>query len=199
MSERRELNDAEEMRDLELMMRDDEVLEKKLRENARMGRFLSVGMVVMGGVLLVMTFAFDGSPRYEFLGFMFLFVLWSKITSEERSRLLLMKVLRGEHGEDKGDGGGSALVEPCGAVSGVDKTLSGADVVVPDMGLGETTYRLVRWMVKDGDEVNKGQNIAFIETDKATLELESSAAGTLSILQEEGAEVGSGAVIGRVE
>ena len=54
---------------------------------------------------------------------------------------------------------------------------------------------IVRWLVADGDEIEVGQEIAEIETDKATMEFEAEDAGTIHVAAAEGETVAVGAVI----
>ncbi len=55
----------------------------------------------------------------------------------------------------------------------------------PTMEIGT----LAKWLVKEGDKISRGDIIAEIETDKATMELESNAEGTLArILIDPGTE-----------
>jgi pyruvate dehydrogenase E2 component (dihydrolipoamide acetyltransferase) len=49
----------------------------------------------------------------------------------------------------------------------------------PDVGEGITEGEIVRWLVKEGDEVNEDQTLAEIETDKAVVEMPSPYKGTL--------------------
>ena len=51
------------------------------------------------------------------------------------------------------------------------------EVVMPALGVAMEEGVLVRWAVKPGDEVGRGDVLADIETDKAVVELESAAAG----------------------
>ncbi|MCA9830569.1 MAG: dihydrolipoamide acetyltransferase family protein [Dehalococcoidia bacterium] len=53
------------------------------------------------------------------------------------------------------------------------------DVIMPQMGADMTEGTLVRWLKQVGDQVNRGEIIAEIETDKATVELEAFEAGIL--------------------
>jgi pyruvate dehydrogenase E2 component (dihydrolipoamide acetyltransferase) len=41
----------------------------------------------------------------------------------------------------------------------------------PDVGEGITEGEIVRWLVKEGDEVQADQTLAEIETDKAIVEM----------------------------
>jgi pyruvate dehydrogenase E2 component (dihydrolipoamide acetyltransferase) len=49
----------------------------------------------------------------------------------------------------------------------------------PDVGEGITEGEIVRWLVKEGDEVKADQIIAEIETDKAVVEMPSPYSGTI--------------------
>src|SRR5688572_23603221 len=52
------------------------------------------------------------------------------------------------------------------------------EVIMPKMGDGMEEGTLVEWLKKDGDKVKSGEVIGTIQTDKATLELESPGTGT---------------------
>ena len=52
-------------------------------------------------------------------------------------------------------------------------------VTMPKLGFDMAEGTLVRWVKAEGDSVVKGDVIAEIETDKATVEVESSSAGTM--------------------
>ncbi|MBC7809955.1 MAG: 2-oxo acid dehydrogenase subunit E2 [Burkholderiales bacterium] len=54
-----------------------------------------------------------------------------------------------------------------------------ADVVLPNLGFGMEEGKLVSWLKKPGDTVRKGEAIAEIEGDKATVELEAVTDGIL--------------------
>ncbi|HHL42704.1 MAG TPA: pyruvate dehydrogenase complex dihydrolipoamide acetyltransferase [Hellea balneolensis] len=63
------------------------------------------------------------------------------------------------------------------------------EILMPSLSAGMETGNLVTWMVKEGDTISVGDVLAEIETDKATLELESSDAGVLtSLLVEDGTD-----------
>jgi pyruvate dehydrogenase E2 component (dihydrolipoamide acetyltransferase) len=57
---------------------------------------------------------------------------------------------------------------------------------------------IVRWLRRPGDRVAAGDAIVEIETDKATMEYEAEAGGTLEILVAEGATVALGEAIARL-
>jgi pyruvate dehydrogenase E2 component (dihydrolipoamide acetyltransferase) len=49
----------------------------------------------------------------------------------------------------------------------------------PDVGEGITEGEIVRWLVKEGDEVKEDQTLAEVETDKAVVEMPSPYSGTV--------------------
>ncbi|NPV66405.1 MAG: 2-oxo acid dehydrogenase subunit E2 [Anaerolineae bacterium] len=52
-------------------------------------------------------------------------------------------------------------------------------IQMPKLGFDMAEGTLVRWVKKVGDPINKGDVIAEIETDKATIEIETTASGTI--------------------
>lgn len=54
------------------------------------------------------------------------------------------------------------------------------EVIMPKMGDGMEEGTLLEWLKKDGDKVKSGEVIGTIQTDKATLELESPGSGVLA-------------------
>jgi pyruvate dehydrogenase E2 component (dihydrolipoamide acetyltransferase) len=61
---------------------------------------------------------------------------------------------------------------------------------MPKLGFDMAEGTLVRWVKKEGEGINKGEVLAEIETDKATVEVESPAAGIVrKLLVDEGAVV----------
>ncbi|MBH77682.1 MAG: hypothetical protein CL897_05605 [Dehalococcoidia bacterium] len=70
------------------------------------------------------------------------------------------------------------------------------EVVMPQMGADMTEGTLVSWLKAPGDKVERGDIIAEIETDKATVELEVFEAGVLrKVIAQEGDVVPVGEVI----
>jgi pyruvate dehydrogenase E2 component (dihydrolipoyllysine-residue acetyltransferase) len=53
------------------------------------------------------------------------------------------------------------------------------NVIMPSLGFDMTEGKIARWLKKEGERVDKGQPIAEIETDKATVEIEANASGIL--------------------
>lgn len=73
-------------------------------------------------------------------------------------------------------------------------------IEMPKLGYDMESGRIGGWVRKVGDRVERGQVIAEIETEKATVEMESTASGTLvEIVHNAGAEVPVGSVIGYVD
>src|SRR5512136_2310622 len=61
---------------------------------------------------------------------------------------------------------------------------------MPKLGFDMAEGTLVRWVKQVGENINKGEVLAEIETDKATVEVESSASGVVRrLLVDEGAVV----------
>ena len=74
------------------------------------------------------------------------------------------------------------------------------DIKVPQMGEGLTEVRLLEFMKAPGDAVARDEVIYTMETDKATLEVESAEAGTLSEwLATEGDVLPIGATVARID
>jgi pyruvate dehydrogenase E2 component (dihydrolipoamide acetyltransferase) len=73
------------------------------------------------------------------------------------------------------------------------------DIVMPRLSDSMEEGTILTWMKKVGDEIEVGEEIVEIETDKANMAYESDVAGTLTeILAEEGATLAIGTPIARV-
>ena len=69
-------------------------------------------------------------------------------------------------------------------------------VPLPKLGMNQEEGEIVSWLVSEGDTVTEGQPIVEVETDKATVELEATAAGVLAkIVHGEGDIVPNNGVI----
>ena len=69
-------------------------------------------------------------------------------------------------------------------------------VPLPKLGMNQEEGEIVSWLVSEGDTVSEGQPIVEVETDKATVELEATAAGVLAkIVHGEGDIVPNNSVI----
>jgi len=74
------------------------------------------------------------------------------------------------------------------------------EIKVPALGESVTEATVSRWMVKAGDSVAVDQPLCELETDKVTVEVPATMAGTISELAvEEGATVQVGGVLCRIE
>ncbi len=69
------------------------------------------------------------------------------------------------------------------------------EIKVPTPGESITQVLLSRWLVKEGDFVDKDAEIAEIDSDKATLSLSAEADGTIKLLASEGDTVDVGSVV----
>ena len=70
-------------------------------------------------------------------------------------------------------------------------------IVMPQMGYDMQEGRIVKWLKKEGDLVERGEDVAELETDKAVVPMPASSAGVLrKILVEEGTMVPVGQAIG---
>jgi len=72
-------------------------------------------------------------------------------------------------------------------------------VILPALGMAQETGIIVRWLKKEGEEVAKGEPLAEIETDKATVEIEAPATGVLAnVTGAVGIEIPVGQVIAAI-
>ena len=70
------------------------------------------------------------------------------------------------------------------------------DVILPALGMSQDTGKIVQWLKAEGEHVAKGTPLVEIETDKATVEIESPVAGVLArVSASEGDDVPVGQVI----
>ncbi|HND63002.1 MAG TPA: lipoyl domain-containing protein [Opitutaceae bacterium] len=53
---------------------------------------------------------------------------------------------------------------------------------MPDLATTDSSIKVIRWMVQPGQAVTRGQPLLEVETDKATMEVESIASGQLKSL-----------------
>ncbi|MDX6380893.1 MAG: hypothetical protein QOI57_1917 [Rubrobacteraceae bacterium] len=74
------------------------------------------------------------------------------------------------------------------------------EVIMPKMGDAMEEGTLLKWLKSEGDEVEEGDPIAEIETDKVTLELEAEDSGTLAqLIAEEGQDIPIGEAIAFIQ
>src|SRR3712207_4662167 len=72
------------------------------------------------------------------------------------------------------------------------------EVTMPRLSDGMEEGTILKWLKSDGDEVSQGEEIAEIETDKATMTYEADFEGTLSIVAEEGQTLPVGELMARI-
>ena len=73
-------------------------------------------------------------------------------------------------------------------------------IEMPKLGYDMESGKVAGWIKKVGDQVARGDVIAEIETEKSTVEMESTAAGTLvEIVADAGAELPVGDTIGYLD
>jgi pyruvate dehydrogenase E2 component (dihydrolipoamide acetyltransferase) len=69
-------------------------------------------------------------------------------------------------------------------------------VALPKLGMNQEDGTIVRWVVAEGATVRAGEPVVEVETDKATVEVESPSSGILAkILRKEGEVVPINAVL----
>lgn len=73
------------------------------------------------------------------------------------------------------------------------------EIKVPTVGESITEVTLAQWLKEDGDYVEMDENIAELESDKATFELPAEKAGILRIIAQEGDTLEIGAVVCTIE
>lgn len=77
-------------------------------------------------------------------------------------------------------------------------TSDGVPLVVPQMGVVEQVV-ILEWLVPQGAEVEEGQSVVVVETEKAETELEAPASGQIQILMEAGdQEISVGSTLARI-
>jgi pyruvate dehydrogenase E2 component (dihydrolipoamide acetyltransferase) len=74
-----------------------------------------------------------------------------------------------------------------------------SEIVMPRLSDSMEEGTILKWLKADGDAVSRGEPLAEIETDKATLTYESDAAGTLTIVVQAGETLPIGEVIARLD
>ncbi len=73
------------------------------------------------------------------------------------------------------------------------------EIKVPAVGESIAEVTLSQWLKQDGDYVQMDENIAELESDKATFELPAEKAGILRIVAQEGDTLEIGALVARIE
>ncbi len=73
------------------------------------------------------------------------------------------------------------------------------DINLPEAGESITQVELAKWLVEDGAYIEKDQEIAEIDSDKATMTINAEASGKITITVEEGATVEPGKRVGTID
>jgi pyruvate dehydrogenase E2 component (dihydrolipoamide acetyltransferase) len=73
-----------------------------------------------------------------------------------------------------------------------------SEIVMPRLSDSMEEGTILRWLKREGERVERGEELVEIETDKATMTYESDQAGTLTLLAAEGDTLPVGAPIARV-
>ena len=74
-----------------------------------------------------------------------------------------------------------------------------SEVKVPEMGESIMEGTIAKWHVKEGDQVNQGDVLAELETDKVNIEISAEESGTIAqLLSKEGETVQVGETIAHI-
>src|ERR1700691_5861619 len=73
-----------------------------------------------------------------------------------------------------------------------------AEIVMPRLSDTMEEGTILSWLVADGEQVSRGQELVEIETDKANMTYESDLEGVLAIIAAEGDTLPVGAVIAQI-
>jgi len=74
-----------------------------------------------------------------------------------------------------------------------------SEIIIPSPGESITQVQVAKWLVSDGEEVDKDQEVVEIDSDKASFPLSAPEDGILRILVAEGETVAVGVTIARIE
>jgi len=72
-------------------------------------------------------------------------------------------------------------------------------ILLPKLGFSMSEGAIAEWLVADGAEVQEGQPLYSLESEKSVQEVESPASGRLRILAKIGEVYAVGAVLGEIE
>ena len=73
------------------------------------------------------------------------------------------------------------------------------DIKVPSPGESITEVTISRWLKKDGEYVNKDEEVLEIDSDKATLTVSAEQAGVLKTSAKDGDVVKVGSAVGKID
>ena len=72
------------------------------------------------------------------------------------------------------------------------------EVILPKLGFSMNEGTIAEWLIADGGEVQQGQPLYSLESEKSVQEIEAPASGKLKILKAAGEVYGVGTVIGEI-
>lgn len=72
------------------------------------------------------------------------------------------------------------------------------EVILPKLGFSMNEGTLSEWLVADGSEVQEGQPLFALESDKSTQEVDAPASGTLKIVKQPGETYEVGTVLAEI-
>ncbi|WP_313806932.1 lipoyl domain-containing protein [Sphingobium sp.] len=72
------------------------------------------------------------------------------------------------------------------------------EIILPKLGFSMNEGMLAEWLVADGGQVNAGEPLFALESDKSTQEVEAPASGTLKILRQPGETYEVGTILGEI-
>ena len=73
-------------------------------------------------------------------------------------------------------------------------------IVIPDVAMGDAEVDIMKWKVKEGDKVKKGDVLVDIESEKVNIGIETEYDGVITkIIAKEGEVTSVGQVIGEME
>ena len=73
------------------------------------------------------------------------------------------------------------------------------EIKVPSPGESITEVQIAAWLVEDGQQVEKDQDVVEIDSDKATLPVAAAASGKIKIIAQEGDTVDVGSIIATID
>jgi len=73
------------------------------------------------------------------------------------------------------------------------------EIRIPKIGMSATEMTLSEWMFEDGEQVQVGDVIYTIETDKTTTEVEAQVAGVIRVLAPQGEAYPVGTLVATIE
>ena len=74
-----------------------------------------------------------------------------------------------------------------------------SEIRIPKIGMSATEMSIAEWMFADGDQVNAGDVLYTVETDKTTTEIEAQDSGILRVIGTEGEPYPVGTLVGTIE